>query len=842
MAHTITDSDMALGLGKTEEVAKTITQTLRGYGIDVVSGLDIRDCVGRNPLSYFFIHRNDYGDSRKEAVVIASRRDDSIDYLTRATKDRYPGKYFLLCDGGAAQNNYNPRGDKVRQVFCHDRGEGTTYAQLDTYYMDPDDWNAVKHAGVISYDPITGILDFDKEPDCPEGFYPTVEDPCEADDKCVAFHTHDSDNWRDNAQTRDSGIPGSGKTENINEMVRKGVNFDYNTTGARLRWRYRSFDLFVPALPNSSFLQPLSQRLTLDMDAFGERDYYIPEIGETVEEFTMLTQEELTEAKGVLSDLLDKDEPSSRRRYYNDDLKYKSILYVTPAPKGARRPYGHIVVGITDGKSREYGELAICRIDSSFNIGDIYVNVKDESHGMSGFRRLMKRTSTGFKELIDDINIVKGTLGHANNMRNRYAVNAAIDSEVEEGASVIPAALLTKIAKVRFGSEFVEWSYRLGYSRLANDVCDASARSTRAWSQTTSMSDVIPGYVEGSKSIYTCFGMPKAWGKEAFELAVEIQEIQYRVKEDLNIHNLRDAIGAVKLAWNLENHLANGNPSMASVPQRAIDYARILCTWRSDFKGLFRNEGPLVEAYGDDVAAIAETVRSFNRMLVKMQGLGINDWASRTYICETMEAYCSLKSISVDPEEHGVLFEYGLPENDIVAAQEMIRRRCAAAQEVVTNFKALIDAKKRKENEDLFADNSKTDRWLECSDAEVCKDYVFKLPTCLYGDSEPLSVEWEGKHQANCVFNSYTNKLAKGEYTVVLMRRRDDPSSSYVTIGINKNGVIDQTYGYRDSSIDRCAAKAILAWKDKVNSRGKGSLSFKGNPGGWNASVGLVAA
>lgn len=839
MAHTITDSDMALGLGKTEEVAKKITQTLRGCGIDVVSGLDIRDCVGRNPLSYFFIHRNDYGDTRKEAVVIASRRDDSIDYLARATKDRYPGKYFLLCDGGVAQNNDNPKGDKIREVFCHARYEGTVYAQLDAYYMDPNDWNAVKHAGVISYDPVTGILDFDKEPDCPSGFYPTVDDSGETDDKCVSFHTHDSDNWRDYAQTRDSFIPGSGKNENINEMVRMGVNFDYNTTGARLRWRYKSFDLFVPALPNSSFLQPLSQRLTLDMDTFGERDYCLPEIGESVEEFTMLTQEEFAEAKEILSDLLDKAGETSRQRYYNENLRRKSILYVTPAPKGARRPYGHIVIGISDGKSREYGELAICRIDSSFNIGDIYINVKDMSHGMMGFRRLMRRTATGFKELIDDVSIVKGTLGHANNVRNRYAVNAAIDSEVEEGAKAIPASLLRKIARVRFGSEFIEWSYRLGYSRLANDVCDESARSTRAWNPITSMGDVIPGYVEGSKSIYTCFGMPKAWGKEAFELAMEMQDCK---KEKLTIHNLRDAISAVRIAWNLENHLANGNPSMASVPQRAIDYAGILCTWRSDLKGLFSNEGPLVEAYGDDVASIAETVRSFNRMLTKMHGLGINDWASRNYIGETMDAYCSLKSISVDPEEHGVLFEYGLPENDILAAQEMIKRRCDAAQEVVTNFKNLIDAKKREENEALFADNSKTDRWLECSDAEVCKDYVFKLPTCLYGPSEPLSVEWEGAHQANCVFNSYTNKLAKGEYTVVLMRRRNDPSSSYVTIGINRHGVIDQTYGYHDTTIDHSAAEAILAWKDKVNSRGKGSISFKGNPGGWNASVGLAAA
>ena len=372
----------------------------------------------------------------------------------------------------------------------------------------------------------------------------------------------------------------------------------------------------------------------------------------------------------------------------------------------------------------------------------------------------------------------------------------------------------------------------MGYVKLADEICGV-INSRRAWDRVTSMQDIIPGFVEDSKSLFTCLGMPKAWGKAAFDLCVKAQG------NDFTRSDIHNAALSLQIAWALESALTDGKPSEASVPARASEYAAI---WREHLSELGLTSGRrtitreqwLFMAYENDPIGMAEAMRSYHRMTKKAAKLGLKDNASRNFLTETFQAYCQLKAIGEDPEAHGVLYEYGLPEEDLDEAAAMVERRCGAAQDVLAGYQAILNEKEHDVHENKYDEHRKSMYWLECSDPEVSKNYVFKLPTKLYGDDDPLSLQSEGRMQSNCVFGSYLSKLANGEYTIVLMRKRDEPDSSLVTIGINKNLTIDQTYMAHNHPIEAEHGQAIKAWLAKVLSRGKGALKMSGHPGGWN--------
>lgn len=835
MAYNLNGCDYAVydGCKTVDELARNVCHDLKATGIDVVDGLDAAECEGRYPLSYFVINRN------SPEIAIASLKDGAMDYLRHTVKGRYPGKYFLCSDGGDAQDG-NFR-DEIGCVMCSPeppKSNGAT--RLRIYYMEPKRAGEMTYAGTVEYNPMTGDLDFRKSPICRTEINVELYD-CgyEGTDIRISLIKNDQRHSYGNGYTSSVRVVGTGSEEEIDKIVRQNTELGLNTTGARLGWRY-GFVLSVPNLPEPSFLIPFDDRLVFDADKVKET-WNRPKFGSPENDMAPLNESQREEAKAVLDQLIDKAlggdgrKDNRYRRYRSDnsgELTAEYVMYMCPAPKGERRPIGHIMVGVSDGVHREYGELAICRTDARFTIVDMYIRVARTDGGWY-YRRCMERTMTSMKEVVGDVKIIRGTLEAAKNLKNRYAADAAIGAKVEGAAISIPASVLRNVAQMQFGSEFVEWSYKMGFTRLADSVCSI-ATSRRAWNRVTSMSDIIPGYLEGAKSIYTCFGLPKSWGKAVFDIC-------QRENKDFDEGLLGPVIAATKMAWDLEVALTGGKPSVACIPQRAVEYATVCRKYVTDL-GLFGNgriqrDDFVSGAYPNDPIGLADAIRSYNRMLAKLEKMGLDNWQNKRYITETFEAYCQIREIGEDPESHGVLFEYGLPEENDEAAEEMIQRRCEAAQAVVGNFQDRINAKARQEVEDKFAAQVAKKHWMECSDEEVCKDFVFKLPSSIYGDTEPLSIEWEGEHQRNCVFNSYSRKLAEGDYTVILMRKRRRQDESYVTIGISKAGIVDQTYAYRDSQISVEAAQAIRAWMRKVNSRGNGTLYFKGNPGGWNGAI-----
>ena len=809
-----------------EELAENLATSLRAVGIDVVNGLDVAECEGRYPLSYFSLDR--YGTE----LFVASMHDRTIDYAKCATPARYPGKYFLLCDGGnfAAGSER----DSVSSVMCHSKPSVGNEARVDIYYIEPKT-GLMTRSGELRYHPWSGKIEYDRNPGSRQELRPEIKK--ENGSSEFMFHLSSSTDGyvRSSLSTVTYSVivPGTNRSIRFSQIIREQVKFPVQTTGARLDGSYR-FSITVPELPDPTYVIPLELRLTYYPND-DHRYWSKPVFGEATD-LAPLGPDELNETKPLLDSLIDRrmDADSRRRRrsYYDsaDGLTVAYVLYISPAPKGCRMPVGHIVVGICDGEHREYGELAICRLNAKFVINDIYLRVSQPDQNGFSFLRCQSTTMTRIKEMIGDPEILKGTIGNAKNIRNRYAANAAMGATQSEDGTSVSSSVLREIAKLKYGSEFVEWCYRLGYNELAKQVC-GKINASGAWNRVTSMSDIIPGYVEGAKSIFTCFGLPKAWGKTVIDVCVSEKG------KDFTLEDLAEGIAATQLAWELESAASGGKPSEAAIPQRAADYAAIWKQYVRRFgfcDGGERNDHWLIEAYRGDPIGMAAAFRSYHRMVSKAKRMGIGDWAAENYITETFQAYCTLKDIGEDPKALGVLYEYGLPEDDIDAAREMIRRRTEAAQAVVQSFRDRIDAKARAEIEAKMAKQNDKNRWLECSDPEVCKDYVFKLPTSIYGDDAPLSIEWEGTHQRNCVFNSYPRKLANGEYIVILMRKRKSPDDSYVTIGINKAYNVDQTYGYRDSQIEYAAAVAIKKWMAKVNSRGKGKISFAGRPGGWN--------
>jgi hypothetical protein len=806
------DGDLTrLGLKATnhEDAAREIAQKLRNVGIDVVDGLDPEEAVDRLPLSYVTRSFN------SDTLIIGSRSDQHYDCIEKATQSRYPGKYYLAGDKGD-HIWYDEGGHQWEGSFAAKiRPSSKNTARVSLFCQKSGGSGRIVRAGEFVYDITTETLTYEEVKGARPGVHPTLHYQYDGESTICFQGPHSL------AEGKVYTF-GTGSSEALDAVVRRAAIYDKETTGVELKSSFRSVYLRVSDLPNSRNLKPLEERVTVA----GDMDKTL--LGDSIS-VDPLPKEQMQEACSTLRELLDNKKEG--RDYRLKDVRVSYVMVMTIPLKGQRKPIGHIVLGATDGAHYEYCEFAIARTSASFEITDVYIRVKEEEK--TEFRRccgdLMRQVTT----MLYNLKIIKTSLENARNLKNPYAINAMQEAEETGGSAALPAYKLRAVASLRFGSDFVERCYRMGYDNLANDVCTALA-PTRTWNRITSMADLFPGYTEGAKSIYTCFGMPKAWGKAVFDRCIEANGIGFSVS------NLYNSLLSLRMAWELEGALTKGKPSEMSVPDRALEYADI---WAAHLDRFGLNAGRttdlkqhfLFAAYPDNPIERAAALRAYHRMVKKaIKAAPTNSiYNTNFYLMETFQAYCQLKAININPEEHGVLYEYGLPENDPTAVAEMIRRRCEAAQEVVNSYRAIIDEKNHQEQEARFAAHRKDVKWFECSDKTVSKEYIFKLPTKLYGMDESFSLESEGTKQCNCLFGSYLSRLANGEYYVVCMRRRGYPDDSVVSIGINRNYVVDQTYATRDCPITREQGEAIRRWVAEVSPKFGGKLKLAPHPAGW---------
>lgn len=62
----------------------------------------------------------------------------------------------------------------------------------------------------------------------------------------------------------------------------------------------------------------------------------------------------------------------------------------------------------------------------------------------------------------------------------------------------------------------------------------------------------------------------------------------------------------------------------------------------------------------------------------------------------------------------------------------------------------------------------------------------------------------------HCVFRSYATNIAKGEYKIIYLRKKKD--EAYITVGIKRDGTIEQARRESDKPISSEDALALKAW------------------------------
>lgn len=791
-----------------EKTAKRVAEELRGKGIDVVDGLKPSECVGRLPLS-LFEPKERGGDEEQKVFMVASYESGSVAYLQKATKEAFPDSYFLMRDGENAQlkpTEFAEYGKRFMVESENSPKEMTSKARMGVYGFGED--SRIHKAGTVEYDVDLRRITFTESGDAAV----RMPDIALERNRKIILRRDESSYW--NNVSDEAFLPGLGETfASYAQVLSDG--YAASGSGVRLTLDYGTVRLMKDELPTKA--GNINERLTLDIS--DTTDWYSNQIRNSKEEplpkdISPLSEDELETAKAKLVGL------KLKKRHWSFD--YSATMFVTPAPKGTMRPVGHIVLTAESSGGRESAEIAVCRLNSKLGIEDVYIRMRRDSGQPGRFLRL-----SGKKQFLDElgaIGVLKADLmKEAKNMRNKYAVDAAAG-----GSEMVDIEFLQMFAKMAFGAAFAEQCLRLGYKQLASNVADVAAITCRGWRAEAAMQSIFPGFVDGARSVYEAFGMPKAWGRYAFELAAEDEG---RINpHDINRWGLADAVKSLRKAYKLESALEGGHPSQASVPERAKSFAKL---YLQLVVKIPQFASRLNEVFGDDAEAEAELIRSAARMRSKAESACEDDGDSRYYVMETFEAYLDLKTIGIEPESLGIYAEYGLPENAPEAALEMIKRRCKAAQEAALSQKDIIDEKRHGAQEEKFQKNLKAIKWAEYNKDGKSGRYEFLLPKSLYGKDKPFSIVGEAVRQNNCLRN-YINSLTDGNYFIILMRDKAKKKENLVTIGINKDLWVEQTYAYDDKPVSAEQASAISDWVKAVNAKGKGELKLK-RPGGWAA-------
>lgn len=221
---------------------------------------------------------------------------------------------------------------------------------------------------------------------------------------------------------------------------------------------------------------------------------------------------------------------------------------------------------------------------------------------------------------------------------------------------------------------------------------------------------------------------------------------------------------------------------------------------------------------------------------------------------EIVTAYFKFVDYGWNPSDYAIFIEFSLGGDNFDEIEKMVRDREHAANAALDIYKDKINEAVHKRNEDAYAFRKKNALHLLESNEAMAKKKVFEngdlnlfhdkyvviAPSQVYGEERVGSIENEGKYMNHCVFRSYANKIVDGEYTVMYLRLKESPDESLVTIGITKDGRINQTYGKNDDQISVEEAMAIAQWAKAKT----GFVHFQGErgdvcPGGWNRGAAL---
>ena len=528
-------------------------------------------------------------------------------------------------------------------------------------------------------------------------------------------------------------------------------------------------------------------------------------------------------------------EPKACRNGAVEKIKSKGVLVISEPVGRHKRPTYHYIkgFGVNTGTQDAIDIVELARgellMKDMTPVNCYYLNGNTGEYCRIS-NTLFGRIKAGIIETaeIDKVSLVEWS-------EEKSAHPELIKSMIESGQiSELPQLKL--LNKVPFGELFLEQMIKSG--RIQSALALAEYIMERADNMNYvcgSLSDIFPGCDPAGTSLMKMLNM----NKPCYDLLWEM------VGEDTS--GCQDLI-AIYVA--IKNMVADG--VLTKEAQKAVaqywelskmGWAKYVC-----------DTGRVI-----DLSEYRAEVKSIYKMVNKIKTLCSGDWAFKQYEMlrhynEIVTAYFKFVDYGWNPSDYAIFIEFSLSGDNFREIEKMVRDREHAANAALDIYKDKINEAVHKKNEDAYAFRKKNALRLLESNESMAKKKVFEngdlnlfhdkyvviAPSQVYGEERVGSIENEGKYMGHCVFRSYANKIAGGEYTVMYLRLKKNPDESLVTIGITKDGRINQTYGKNDCQISVEEAMAVAQWA-KAKS---GFVHFQGEsgdvcPGGWNRGAAL---
>ena len=532
--------------------------------------------------------------------------------------------------------------------------------------------------------------------------------------------------------------------------------------------------------------------------------------------------------KARIIDYLEKDigETISIGNYHGSSkMLVKSMLVIGKPLPGHRRPTYHLVKGFKHGGAIDVVEV-VCGelLTKDMTPVDCYY-----LHASTGkFIRVSNQLMSEIRKdiigrcTVDEISFNEWNDQKAQNPQLLKAISEYQTRQAGEAEGFkIGLEYIRVFNRIKFGALFAEHLIKLGYAKLAVDFAEyVDAYADNMNYRCGSLLDILPGANPDATTLMGALNM----NKPCYSLLFNTEHPIERLSELQTRYKVIKAI----------------IPDGVVTTERQKMVNQYLTLEKKRWSSYSCQTGRTV-----DLIDYPKETKIIHKMIEKIEKAFPGDGDALRHYKEIVYAYFQFKDIGWNPEQAMIFIEFSVNPDTPGETLKMLRDREHAANQALTVYRNKINEEAHKRYEKKYESRKSALKKLE-STAELEKKagpfggYTVIMPSQIYGETTPRSIEKEGADMNHCVFRSYATEIANGEYTVLYLRSAANPDRALVTIGITRDGRINQTYSKDDNYISEEQAAAIAEWaKSKA-----GLVSFKSehrsvNPGGWPYSVKL---
>lgn len=508
---------------------------------------------------------------------------------------------------------------------------------------------------------------------------------------------------------------------------------------------------------------------------------------------------------------------SGRYWYYNNSndqqvIAARMLVISAPVPKH-RRPTYHYFLGVKSCGAIDVVEVARgeLQMKDMTPVNVYYLNADTGNYN---------KISYGFfgairDDIIDkcEIDKVSFTEWNEDNEDHRELLAALAEYGISDDLDLTKIKLLRRLP---FGSLFIEQLIKTGHSSIAYSLAERITEQADNLNYNCgSLLDIFPGCNPAGNSVMEVLKM----NKPCLNLLMEGTDSQIGTEYFISKYN------AIKQL--VENGVLTSNNS--KLVQQYMFLQEL--GWHKYSCGTGRTID--IVNYPDDIKSLYKMANRINNLFSDYS------YEARRFYQEITSAYFQFKDFGWNPAESLIFIEFSLGDKPRDAL-EMLSDREKAANKALQIYRDKINEVAHARIEQTYASRKSVLHKLESTDAlqksDAFKNYVVIMPSQIYGLGVNGSIEKEGRDMDHCVFRQYADTIANGTYTVLYLRHKDSPEKSLVTIGINQQGRINQTYSCHDNPINQWEAEAIIAWAKSK----EGLVTFQAEdrnidvlPGGW---------